>query len=556
MNVIGVKNVNKRFKRVQALSSINLDVRKGEIFGLIGPDGSGKSTLMKIIAGVLLPDSGSVYVLGEDVVNKPESVKKKLAFMPQGIGQNLYMDLTVEENIDFSATIKGLNIEEKQQLKERLLLITKLFPFKDRLARQLSGGMQQKLGLCCSIISSPEVLVLDEPTTGVDPVSRRELWDLMYEFAEGGMTILISTAYMLEAERCHKIAIMQDGRIIKTGSVDKILADYESIENFFKTLNKKTEDVKVVLPDIPPKENNSIKVKGLTKYFGDFCAVDNVSFYVKEGEIFGLLGPNGAGKTTTIKMLVGLLKPSSGRIETVSKKDIGYMSQKFSLYKDLTVEENIDFYMAIYSIPHRERKIRKAWILEISGLEKYRDELTHRLPWGMKQRLALGCSFIHFPSVLFLDEPTSGVDPWGREQFWRIIHKLSQEKNITVIVTTHHLIEAHYCHRLALMNNGRIVALGTPDELIENAKRLQGDMFEIRTEQLKRAKDLLLARGIYTYYYGKALKVWDHIDLDTLKEILVSANITADVRPKDINMEDAFVLYSKDEAIPFYIHSP
>ncbi len=545
--VIYLSQVKKRYKRSFALKGVSLSVKEGELFGIIGPDGSGKSTLMKIISGVLKPDSGEVYVLGKDVVADPDAVKNDISFMPQGIGQNLYMDLTVSENIDFFAQLKGIEGEKALTLKKTLLDITGLSPFENRLAKNLSGGMQQKLGLCCCLISRPKVLILDEPTTGVDPVSRRELWDLLYEFVESGVTILISTSYMLEAERCHRIALMHEGKVVEIAEVEDILNKYKNVEELFKTHITVPDKNRIcfTLPDISRKSGNSIVVKNLTKKFGDFVAVDNISFSVNEGEIFGLLGPNGAGKTTTIKMLVGLLKPTSGEIRVPPKKELGYMSQRFSLYKDLTVSENIDYYAALYSIPFGKRAGVKEWIISLSGLDEYRNEMTERLPLGMRQRLALGCSFIHMPSLLFLDEPTSGVDPAGRELFWKIIRDFSRKLNVTVIVTTHHLIEAHYCDRLALMNAGRIVALGSPCELVERALSIQGDIFEIRGDALKNIKDFLTSKGIYVYYYGKSLRVWDRISLNELKDLLFSFNV--EITLSNVNMEDVFVLFSKEK---------
>lgn len=437
--ILKVDSVSKSFKKIQALKGVSLQVEEGEIYGLIGPDGAGKSTLMKIISGILSFHEGKVEVCGYDVRKYPEKVKAVISFMPQGIGQNLYQDLSVEENIDFFVKLKGLEPSNISEHKERLLEITGLKPFRNRLAKHLSGGMQQKLGICCSLITRPKLLILDEPTTGVDPVSRREIWDIIYEFAAQGVTVLFSTSYMDEAERAHRFSLMHEGKVIAQVETDELVASGKSVDELFKSLVP-SERFEVSLPFEIERLSHPIGVDRLVKKFGSFVAVDNVAFSIEPGEIFGLLGPNGAGKTTTIKIMVGLLKPTSGTIKMVSKKQLGYMSQKFSLYKDLTVEENIEYYGAVYGLGERELSERKRWILEIARLEEFRDKLVNELPLGHRQRLALGCSFIHVPQVLFLDEPTSGVDPITREAFWEIIRVLS-EAGVTVVVTTHHLLE-------------------------------------------------------------------------------------------------------------------
>ncbi len=545
MSAVVVEGLRKSYRGRVALGGVSLSVEEGEIYGLVGPDGAGKSTLMKVLSGILSFDEGRVSVLGRDVGKEPEEVKKLISFMPQGIGQNLYMDLTVEENVDFFARLRGLSPQEASPLKERLLEATGLAPFRGRLAKNLSGGMQQKLGICCSLVSRPSLLMLDEPTTGVDPVSRRHLWDLLYGFMKEGVTMLVSTSYTDEAERFHRFSFMYRGEVLRTVDTEEMVASGEDADTLFRKLLP-PQDGSFSLPFEGTVDGGGVAVEGLTKRFGDFVAVEDVSFEVEPGEIFGLLGPNGAGKTTTIKMMVGLLKPTSGRVRGVPKGRLGYMSQRFSLYKDLTVEENIDYYGAVYGIGGKELERRKAWILEISGLSGMRGELVAGIPLGFKQRLALGCSFIHFPSVLFLDEPTSGVDPAAREVFWRIIRSLSAELGVTVMVTTHHLLEAHYCNRLALMNGGRVVALGTPRELIEGCTRAQGEAFEVVCPDAVALRDEFISRGLFCYVWGKRLKVWDRLDANTLSRIVEDACPGARVVPSRVTMEDVFIFYSRD----------
>ena len=541
MLALRVEGLSKSYRNVEALRDVSLSVEEGQIYGIIGPDGAGKSTLMKIVAGVLSFDRGRVEVFGVDVGRFPERVKSILSFMPQGIGQNLYMDLTVSENIDFFASIKGSRPSDVRDLKERLLEVTGLSPFRDRFAKHLSGGMQQKLGICCSLISRPRFVILDEPTTGVDPVSRRELWDLLYEFVEDGITILFSTSYMDEAERSHRFCLMHEGRIL--GEFDP--EDEElSADELFRRLVP-AEGFSFSIPFERREATSGVEVDSLTKRFGNFVAVDGVSFEVEPGEIFGLLGPNGAGKTTTIKMMVGLLKPTSGTVRIAGREKIGYMSQKFSLYKDLTVSENIDYYGAVYGIQGRELRRRRDWILEISGLEGMEGMKVADIPLGFKQRLALGCSFIHLPEVLFLDEPTSGVDPSARDAFWEIIRGLSDHLGVTVIITTHHLLEAHYCNRLALMSGGKVVALGSPHELIKRAEGLQGRMYELSCSDPYGAREFLRGSGVVCYFYGKKLRVWTKLSEGDVRKLLERAGFeNFSLVPSPVNMEDVFILFS------------
>ncbi|RLE00172.1 MAG: ABC transporter ATP-binding protein [Aquificota bacterium] len=556
---VEVAGLRKVYKKREAVRGISLTVEEGEIFGLIGPDGAGKSSVMKILAGVLSFNSGKVRVLGRDYPKGAEDVKKDLAFMPQGIGLNLYTDLSVWENIEFFAHLQGISPSTRDERARRLLKATGLAPFENRLVRHLSGGMQQKLGLCCALMSHPRLLILDEPTTGVDPLSRREFWDLLFDFVEEGMTVILSTSYMDEAERCHRMAFMIDGSIIFQGDPQELTGtSYHLEQAFFRILKEeRPQTFHLALPSSLPSQKKdgvpAVVVKNLSKWFDSFRAVDSLSFTIEKREIFGLLGPNGAGKTTAIKSMVGLLEPTGGEIAIAGlnrrsqlgdiKRHIGYMSQKFSLYRDLTVSENMELYATLYGLSGRELKERKNWILKIADLAGQEKMLVRDIPLGVKQRLALGCSLLHFPRVLFLDEPTSGVDPQARKHFWEIITRLSQEKGLTFLVTTHHLVEAEYCHRLALMNQGRLVALGSPQELRERVIREKGEMLELLAQPQRKALKLIKSLGHQAYPLGRLLRLWGKgVPLDRLKKRLTEEGITLEIRGKAfISMEDVFI---------------
>ncbi len=427
-----------------AVDALSFEARPGRLLGLVGPDGAGKTTTLRMLAGVLRPTAGDALLAGISVVREPERVKHHIAYMSQRFG--LYADLTVAENIAFYADLYEVPRHERGPRLERLYAFSNLGPFQDRLAGKLSGGMKQKLALCCCLIHHPEILLLDEPTFGVDPISRRELWQILLEMKGEGMTIIVSTSLPDEAERCDDVVLL--------APMDR--------------------PPPLAHPVVAAHETRAVSVSHLTRRFGDFTAVDDISFAVAEGEIFGFLGPNGAGKTTTIKMLTGLLAPTSGdgqvagldiRTETEDiKQRIGYMSQAFSLYGDLTVAENLEFSAGLYGVRGARFTERRAWALEISGLAQRLDTLTSDLPLGYKQRLALGCAVMHQPPILFLDEPTSGVDPVARRAFWDLIYALSAQ-GTTIFVSTHYMEEAEYCHRLALMNRGRVIALEQPAAL-------------------------------------------------------------------------------------------
>ncbi|HWO89958.1 MAG TPA: ATP-binding cassette domain-containing protein [Gemmatimonadales bacterium] len=453
MIAVEIRGLTRRFGATVAVDGLTLDVPRGSLFGLVGPDGAGKTTTLRMLAGVLRPSAGDARLGGVSVVADPERVKHSIAYMSQRFG--LYADLTVRENIDFYADLYGVPERERQSRLERLYRFSGLGPFEDRLAGRLSGGMKQKLSLCCALIHHPDILLLDEPTFGVDPISRRELWGILREMVDTEKrTVLVTTSSREEAARCDDIALLDRGRL----APGKQMVRVPPLE--------RTQDVH----DSPP----AVVVEDLTRSFGDFTAVDRVSFTVATGEIFGFLGPNGAGKTTTIRMLTGLLLPTGGRGTVAGhdiltdtewiKRRIGYMSQLFSLYGDLTVEENIQLFAGLYEVTGSRYRERRDWVLEMSGLASRRASLTADLPLGFKQRLALGCAVMHEPPILFLDEPTSGVDPVARRAFWELIYGLA-DRGTTVFVTTHYMEEAEYCHRLALMNRGRLIALDTPAAL-------------------------------------------------------------------------------------------
>ena len=463
MNAIDVKNISKSYGRVQALSDVSFTVGKGEVFGLIGPDGAGKTSLFRILCSLLLPDVGTVAVDGYDVVKQMREVRSRVGYMPGKF--SLYQDLTIEENLNFFATLFGTTVEEGYDTIKAIY--SQIERFKDRKAGALSGGMKQKLALSCALVHQPSVLLLDEPTTGVDPVSRKELWEMLLMLKQSGITIVASTPYLDEVRCCERVAFLDQGRVRGIGTPDDILTRFAGIFN-----PPGIEDGSRF--NVQGSSENVIEVEHLVKAFGSFHAVDDISFSVKRGEIFGFLGANGAGKTTAMHMLTGLNQPTSGTGRVVGydirteyeqiKKHIGYMSQRFSLYEDLTVAENIRLFAGIYGMNKEEvtRKMDEA--LKQLKFEEHTDDLVGSLPLGWKQKLAFSVSIFHDPGVVFLDEPTGGVDPATRRQFWELIYDAAR-RGITVYVTTHYMDEAEYCDRISIMVDGKISALGTPDEL-------------------------------------------------------------------------------------------
>ncbi len=461
-NIISIREITKGYGEIPALSGISLNVSEGEIFGLIGPDGAGKTTLFRILTTLLLADEGTATVNGLDVVKDYKEIRKQVGYMPGRF--SLYQDMTVEENLSFFATLFNTSIQENYRLVEDIY--RQIEPFKTRRAGKLSGGMKQKLALCCALIHKPTVLFLDEPTTGVDPVSRKEFWDMLKRLKEEGITIVVSTPYMDEIKRCDRIAFLNEGEIRGIGTPEDILRQFSDI---------------LCPPGLTRKDTHAekeyaIRVEGLVKQFGDFVAVDHISFQVEKGEIFGFLGANGAGKTTAMRMLCGLSRPTAGTGTVAGydimtqpeaiKKNIGYMSQKFSLYEDLKVWENIRLFAGIYGMKDKEITVKTDRLLEQLGFTKERNTLVKSLPLGWKQKLAFSVSIFHEPRIVFLDEPTGGVDPKTRRQFWELIYQAA-DRGITVFVTTHYMDEAEYCNRVSIMVDGKIEALDTPTRLKE-----------------------------------------------------------------------------------------
>ena len=562
---IEAHDLTKTFKDLTAVNHVSFNVKKGEIFGIVGPDGAGKTTTLRMLAGLLNPSVGTASIAGFDTKKASADVKEHLAYMSQRFG--LYPDLTVLENISFYADLYGVPRKGREDRINELLGFSQMKPFKKRKAQDLSGGMKQKLQLVCALIHTPAVLLLDEPTNGVDPLSRRDFWRILYKIIKQGVAILVTTAYLDEAERCDRIGLLDNGKLLSQGTphdVKKLMTgnvltlqspDARKINNLLqKGLSKAKvnvfgDTVHIVCSQIqetkkaaltmvqangleaneikeaPPSledviidmmgkgnqiedttitsgiktpslilENqpNQIAVHAdhLTRTFGNFTAVDNISFEVPKGEIFGFLGPNGAGKSTTIRMLCGLLAPSSGKGNVAGcdiytqteqiKQHIGYMSQKFSLYEDLTVEENINFYGGIYGLKGSLMTQRKTWAVEMAGLLNHEKSLTRILSTGWKQRLALACAILHEPPIIFLDEPTSGVDPLSRRRFWNMIYEMA-DQGITVFVTTHYMEEAEYCDRIALIYKGRMIAMGTPMEL--KTRHMHNQILDIRCQK-------------------------------------------------------------------------
>jgi ABC-2 type transport system ATP-binding protein len=461
MNAIEVKNVNKNYGRVKALDDVSFFVGKGEVFGLIGPDGAGKTSMFRILCSLLLPETGTASVDGFDVVRQMRQVRCRVGYMPGKF--SLYQDLTIEENLKFFATLFGTTVEEGYDSIKAIY--SQIERFKDRKAGALSGGMKQKLALSCALVHSPSVLFLDEPTTGVDPVSRKEFWEMLLTLKERGITIMASTPYLDEVRCCERVAFLDHGRIRGIDTPEVILDRFKNIFNPPGIEHEKTTE-KI--------DENVIEVSHLVKAFGTFHAVDDISFSVKRGEIFGFLGANGAGKTTAMHMLTGLNQPTSGTgtvagydIRTQHeeiKQHIGYMSQKFSLYEDLTVSENIRLFAGIYGMKDDDIRRKTDELLERLRFTEHKHDLVGSLPLGWKQKLAFSVSIFHEPGVVFLDEPTGGVDPATRRQFWELIYDAAA-RGITVFVTTHYMDEAEYCDRISIMVDGKISALGTPDEL-------------------------------------------------------------------------------------------
>jgi ABC-2 type transport system ATP-binding protein len=628
--VIQVQNLQKQYGKFPAVKGIDFQVKRGEIFGLIGPDGAGKTTTFQILAGVMEATSGEVAVLGRS----PRNARLGIGYLTQQF--SLYLDLSLEENIRYSAGLRQVSPQNLAERRDRYLKLMSLEKFGDRLAGQLSGGMKQKLALCCALISQPDILLLDEPTTGVDPVSRREFWDVLATLAHQGVTVVVATPYLDEAERCNRIALMYEGEIQQTGTlkqlreqlglhrlevrandlgnVEKALEDERGneivdVQSFGDRLDilvhsheKGEAEVRAVLkyhqltlqniqPVEPTLENvfvtrlrqqgaeppfisfprqnasatspiserkQAIATHHLSKTFGNFQAVKNVTLEIRYGEIYGLLGANGAGKTTTIKILCGLLEPSGGEISLAGqtgnlrdpelRRRIGYMSQKFTLYDDLSVLENLEFYCGVYGVERSQRRRKIDWVLETCGLTEQENMLTGRLPGGWKQRVAFGASVMHEPEILFLDEPTSGVDPLARRQFWRLIEDFAR-RGTAVLVTTHYLEEAEHCNFMSFMVAGEIVAEGSPSQI----KAAQpGQLIEIVTDATQAASDLLKTQmePWRVSIFGDRLHlVLDHPDQEIhgIQNLFKSYSETdsqlqiQSLRPVPFSLEDCFI---------------
>jgi len=492
MTAIEVNNISKHYGKVQALKEVSFSVKKGEVFGLIGPDGAGKTSMFRILCSLLLPETGTATVDGFDVVSQMEEVRKRVGYMPGRF--SLYQDLTIEENLHFFATLFNTTVEENYEAIKPIY--SQIERFKDRKAGALSGGMKQKLALCCALVHQPSVLFLDEPTTGVDPVSRKEFWEILSQLNERDITIVASTPYLDEVRSCERVAFLSEGVVQGIGTADDILTEFKDIFNppaIERTTNNKAINA------TNKEAENVIEVEHLVKTFGSFHAVDDISFTVKKGEIFGFLGANGAGKTTAMHMLTGLNQPTNGTGRVVGfdirteyeqiKRHIGYMSQKFSLYDDLTIAENISLFAGIYGMKDDEIRRKTDALLERLNFSEHRNTLVASLPLGWKQKLAFSVSIFHNPGVVFLDEPTGGVDPATRRQFWELIYDAA-ERGITVFVTTHYMDEAEYCDRISIMVDGKIKALGTPDELKQKFNQPDMDhVFTYLARQATRSSD-------------------------------------------------------------------
>ena len=486
-NCVEISSLTKTYENHNALENINLKLEKGKIVALIGADGSGKTTLLRLIIGLICPSCGNILTLNFNPVTKKEEIVKLTGYMPQKFG--LYEDLTVIENLKLYSKLKNDNSNY-----DELLEFTKLKPFKERLAGNLSGGMKQKLGLACALIGKPELLILDEPSVGVDPISRIDLLNLVKKTIDKNTSVIWSSSYLDEAFNFDLSIILDKGKIIFEGNTNSLGKNLEEFEN--KVINlmggskEKPSEIAKNYHIAPYQETCRVLAENLSKRYGDFWAVKNNSFCIQKGEIFGLLGPNGAGKSTTFKMMCALIKPTGGKgyimgvdvVENPAKARnyIGYMAQKFSLYSRLSVLDNLNFFSGVYGLFGKEKKEKIDRIIDIFELEEYKNTITSLLPLGFKQRLSLGCALIHQPPILFLDEPTSGVDIIQRKEFWTHIKALSN-MGVSVLVTTHFMDEARFCDNISLFYNGEIIALDTPDNLIKkaNAKDMNEAFFNL-----------------------------------------------------------------------------
>ncbi len=482
MHTVEIKNLTKTFGQTVAIDNLSLNIEKGKITGLIGADGAGKTTLLRTIIGLLIPGSGEICVLGLNPETQKEELNRHIGYMPQKFG--LYEDLTVMENLNLYADLKGINVKQGSggNVINKMLEFTSLAPFTDRLAGALSGGMKQKLGLACTLLGSPEFLLLDEPSVGVDPISRRDLMKMVRDMITPETTVLWSTAYLDEAHSFDTAVVMDKGKVIYEGKPHDLAPTAQEFEDKVIDLMggyKKEESLiaknySYTAPDV----EYTVEADNLEKRYGNFYAVKNNTFNIKRGEIFGLLGPNGAGKSTSFKMMCGLARPTGGTARIMgidirknpekARSNLGYMAQKFSLYGTLTVKENLNFFALAYGIRALEAREKVKNIIEVFGLKEHENSKAESLPLGLKQRLSMAAALIHNPPVLFLDEPTSGVDVITRRDFWNHITSLAK-KGVTILVTTHFMDEAEYCDRISLFYKGQTIALGTPLQLKQKA---------------------------------------------------------------------------------------
>ena len=486
-DVVRLEQVELHYGKIRALAGITLDVPAGRMVGLIGPDGVGKSSLLSLVAGARAVQGGHVQVLGGDMASRRHrnAVCPRIAYMPQGLGKNLYPTLSVEENLQFFARLFGHDAAERRRRIDDLTAATGLHKFLARPAGKLSGGMKQKLGLCCALIHDPDLLILDEPTTGVDPLARAQFWDLIARIRTDrpAMSVIVATAYMDEAQRLDWLVAMDDGQVLATGTPAQLLSrtSSDSLEAAFIALlpeDKKRGHQPVVIPPLQASEDDiAIEADGLTMRFGDFVAVDHVSFRIRRGEIFGFLGSNGCGKSTTMKMLTGLLEASEGRAwlfgheidprDIATRRRVGYMSQAFSLYGELTVRQNLALHARLFQVPEEDIDARVAEMEQRFGLGEVQDSLPESMPLGMRQRLSLAVAMVHKPELLILDEPTSGVDPVARDAFWRLLVELSRRDKVTIFISTHFMNEAERCDRMSMMHAGKVLDSDTPANLVE-----------------------------------------------------------------------------------------
>jgi ribosome-dependent ATPase len=488
--VVSIRDVTHRYRKVVALDGISLEIPSGLMVGIVGPDGVGKSTLLALVAGSKKMQQGKVIVLDGDIaeVRHRRAVGPRVAYMPQGLGKNLYLELSVRDNVDFMAQLFGLPPAERKLRVTQLLEATGLGPFADRPAGKLSGGMKQKVGLCGALVHDPDLLILDEPTTGVDPLSRRQFWTLIDDIRADrpGMSVVISTAYMDEAQKWDWIVAMDAGRVLATGTPAELMqrTGTKDLEECFIALlpeEKRSGHKQVVIPPRPPgKTEVAIEAHGLTQRFGSFTAVDRVTLSIERGEIFGFLGSNGCGKSTTMKMLTGLLRPTEGSatlfgssVEAGSmevRRNLGYMTQAFSLYGELSIRQNLILHARLYHLEPDKAKARITELVERFGLGTHLDALAGALPMGLRQRLSLAVAVLHAPQILILDEPTSGVDPVARDSFWELLSDLSRNQGVTIFVTTHFMNEGMRCDRISLMHAGKVLACDVPQKLIEQRR--------------------------------------------------------------------------------------